>query len=52
MSKIVITNVRVFERTQILESSTVVISGEVIGTDVEGANIVDGNGGGSPPGSD
>jgi hypothetical protein len=50
MSKIVIASVRVFERTQILEPSTVVISGEVIGTDVEGANIVDGNGGVLLPG--
>jgi hypothetical protein len=50
MSKVAITNVRVFDGTQILEPSTVVIDGALIGNDASDAGIVDGQGGTLLPG--
>jgi imidazolonepropionase-like amidohydrolase len=48
--KIALTNVRVFDGQLIREPSTVVIDGELIGTDSEGAEVIDGNGGVLLPG--
>lgn len=48
--KIALTNVRVFDGHLIREPSTVVIDGELIGTDSEGAQMIDGNGGVLLPG--
>jgi len=45
MGKVAITNVRVFDGHQILESITVVIDGPVIGDDASGAEIIDSQGG-------
>jgi adenine deaminase len=41
MSKVAITNVRVFDGYQILEPTTVIIDGPVIGGDDSGAEIID-----------
>ncbi|CAF1018865.1 unnamed protein product [Adineta steineri] len=43
--KIALINVRVFDGQVIREPSTVVIDGELIGTDSEGAQVIDGKGG-------
>ena len=48
--KTALTNVRVFDGQVIREPSTVVIDGELIGTDSEGAQVIDGNGGVLLPG--
>ena len=44
-SKIALTNVRVFNGQQLSESTTVVIDGGIIGEGVEGAYVIDGQGG-------
>ncbi|CAF4254100.1 unnamed protein product, partial [Adineta steineri] len=44
-NKIALINVRVFDGQVIREPGTVVIDGELIGTDSEGAEVIDGKGG-------
>src|SRR5580658_4223303 len=49
-AKIALTNVRMFDGHQLVPGSTVVIDGDVIGTDSAGAQVVDGAGGVLLPG--
>lgn len=49
-SKVALTNVRVFDKDGFSEPRTVVIDGELIGSDPEGARVIDCNGGFLLPG--
>ena len=48
--KIALTNIRIFDGQVIRELSTIVIENGIIGTDSEGAHVIDGNGGVLLPG--